>query len=826
MSLIKSTSDLLKKFEDGMELEIRMRMVDTATVLGKLSKYTPKFDPFLELTEYKNNYKKSLRIRKEAGKIKKELYVKDRLYYVFGDSYSIVLSTETDIKDTTLDFIPMKSSFKFRFSYQHPESKLWRVDFTIILDIIDNKLITKEFIHTTLDENNTIEKFMKIYATNSNKYSGALEIEYVGKVAPTEIPSIYVLGDIKGGSNDYMTVLHDVAKHIHTEEYIRNRRITEPTIKFILPQVKDLTKIKYIDEIFPPTNYLATDKADGIRTLVYAIDEKVYILHSTINMATLKKAVNIHILDAEMIGGKIYLFDALKVNGNDITMSGIETRTLHLLEVSNLLNSLQTDYIFEPKTYYKLDDISTYGRIFTNVSEEISEYHRDGVILVSKQKPYLQTITYKWKPIQQQTFDFLAVKVPEKYATRFDSYPGRTLYYLFCGIHINEMVNLNLRLVEGFSDMFQNINLRSDKYIPLQFTLPYYPMAYVFYSSKPDLHMKIVEVNINNTSGISTGTYINWKLMKVREDRQCIIGKYYGNNYKTVMGIFVNYIDPFPLTTLIKGFESDNYFMVTKSPRYAEYTKAMSIVKSKMMYDFIKPNTTVMDIGAGKGQDIFRYPKLNVKTILAIDKDSNALVRLLDRWMSMFIHNTSHTARLNTTLYTMVMDMNTPYTNNVEYVTCKFPLTYNVIVCNLAVHYFLESASSMCNFVSFCSEVTEPSCIIFITCLEGKKVYEKLQNSSEYKLDEDGIVKFSIKKMYSDNILTSAGQKIEVLLPFSNNTYYSEYLVNTDALTEEFSKQGFKLHAHRGFGDIYTDTLSDVDKEYLSLFTLIVYKKM
>jgi hypothetical protein len=199
------------------------------------------------------------------------------------------------------------------------------------------------------------------------------------------------------------------------------------------------------------------------------------------------------------------------------------------------------------------------------------------------------------------------------------------------------------------------------------------------------------------------------------------------------------------------------------------------------------------------------------------------------------MYNRNPNTTLHTTLHTIVLDMNTNFETNVDQITCKFNKKYDVIVCNLAIHYFLESIVSMTNFINFCNAIISDTGVIVITCLSGAKIFDKVINTGKYELSENGVVKFSIKKMFNDTTLENCGQRIDVLLPFSNNKYYTEFLVNIDTLKHEFQNKAFDNIYEKCMSDMLDhfrqvnlsvyEKLNNIDKEYIDLFHAIVFKK-
>ena len=92
-------------------------------------------------------------------------------------------------------------------------------------------------------------------------------------------------------------------------------------------------------------------------------------------------------------------------------------------------------------------------------------------------------------------------------------------------------------------------------------------------------------------------------------------------------------------------------------------------------------------------------------------------------------------------------------------------------------------------------------------------------------------------RKFNEKRLVPAGQKIEVLLPFSRGELYEEYLVNTKALVNELNKRGFTVEGDAAIPvtsrmyeyesempDAYKQ-LTDEDHEYLSCFVELIAER-
>jgi hypothetical protein len=92
-----------------------------------------------------------------------------------------------------------------------------------------------------------------------------------------------------------------------------------------------------------------------------------------------------------------------------------------------------------------------------------------------------------------------------------------------------------------------------------------------------------------------------------------------------------------------------------------------------------------------------------------------------------------------------------------------------------------------------------------------------------------------MRRLYSSDTLEPAGQRIGVLLPFSDGGYYAEFLVNSEALSAEFVTSGFSLVAATNVAAsipdfearnrALADHLTAGDRRWLSLFGELVFQR-
>jgi len=803
----------------------------------------------------------------------------------FALSYNITLSIE---EENTKAFNSDSSAIvrvKARCSFLFPtDSPTWRFDLTVVRQITGadvnsslSKIVNSMF---RTRPNMTPENMLSILQLDNAGspliplYKYEVEIEHVGD--PTTLKDGMV-SDIVNAllgltrpeyikDAAYQTEIYYVASKIVKIPGLLRKFEYEFGLKKLLPSVSSLTRASYRD-IFPPVNYYVTDKADGLRSIVSIRQDKCFVLADKLYEFTLdddNSKLKTTILDAELIIHqdtnlpnekilKIYVFDAIIIDGEDITGLGIGER---LQYIESAIDTISKFGIFaEAKPYVRLSNEEELENHFKTILNYERPYETDGLIIVEPGKSYINTRSFKWKPLKNNTIDFLAKRCPNKILGRppFVEKPKHTLYFLFVGINPEMFYALGLRYCPGYKEIFSGnpLNNKTGGYFPIQFSPSDSPFAYIYYhpdTNTHDINDKVIELRcIGKCDTAGTAGLPNWEFERIREDRirELLSNRYFGNDYSVAESTWLNYIDPFPVEELWTGPLLD-YFMNTKSGIYRAQTGFISFAKTEVIKN-LPSHEWVIDLGAGRGADLGRYIAANVENLIAVDQDRAALSELIRRKYSFAKtkrgkqKGMSH--KMHTAVHIAVIDLNVDADENATSIR-QLPMPIdgvNAIVCNLAVHYFAESVAKIKNFVKLCANLVVIGGTVTLTAMFGDKVHEKLieesiEEGSSWNRRQGDILKFSIERRYSSDSLESAGQRIAVLHPFSNGDLYEEYLVNTEVFQREFALRGFELIASNTFDSKLQSfarqspnmhkLMTPYDIEYISLYGELIFRKV
>jgi SAM-dependent methyltransferase len=291
---------------------------------------------------------------------------------------------------------------------------------------------------------------------------------------------------------------------------------------------------------------------------------------------------------------------------------------------------------------------------------------------------------------------------------------------------------------------------------------------------------------------------------------------YYGNYFKIAEHIWMNYSNPLLIDHICKP-QIKSYFQQDNNKSYVASRKFNNFVKKELisMYSDTK---WVIDLAAGKGQDLFKYLDCSIPNILMVEQDYDAIFEIINRKYT-FINDNKYKNSANILIHQA--DLCDDSSTNISRIKSTFQLPdsgVKLIVCNLAMHYLIGNKAGIINFVNMLDALLAPGGVFIFTAFDGEAIFDLIGEESEwnsYKNNSKHELKYSIKKLYRSDTFTGSNQKIDVLLPFSNGTYYSENLINISSFKQECKKKHITMLASNSFKS-YLDKFKDVKPQFYS----------
>lgn len=589
------------------------------------------------------------------------------------------------------------------------------------------------------------------------------------------------------------------------------------TFKQLGNQVKALTKIKYIEHVLPNIqNYFVTIKADGLRC--FLIINTNYIKYVTAlgdnYMQIANTFVSEYIFDCEYINDKIYIFDVIVNNNVNVANMTFALRHKILVEFQNILVDKKLTQFIEVKQFLQLT-VANYQRNIHTMQYNKKKYNTDGLIFVSVNENYNNTINLKWKPTTFLTIDFLAVKV------------SVNNYILCVGIKSSLLKNFNIVIDNKFIKLLNTLQpVTNTNYVPVPFYNSLVPNIYYYtHNNNTNLHGCIIELSLTKD--------MQWLFHRVRYDRQTELqsGTYYGNNYNVAEQTLATIINPLTIKDLLAPYQvlvSNVYF--TKQDTAYKSVKFINNYIKNLLISRYKNNNYVIDIASGRGGDLKKYANANVANLLMLEIDTNAIEEVIDRKYNILTNNSC----LN--LIILQMNLNNNYKKNISilqknccntYVNCDNIIgsSSSVIFCHFAAHYLLQTAKLAQNIISFVSHYLQHNGNFIVTIFDGQKVFNLLQQHNGIWQTDKYMIKYQGKQ---PSIFSGFGHEIQILLPFSN-TPYTESLIDLYTLDTLFKKNKMYRTEEKNFIDLIQNTQHNIlnanDQLFVGLYKYVIYTK-
>lgn len=828
--------------------------------------------------------------------------------------YKIALSKE-EVQDK-----PFKSStaklmrIKLRSSFV---IKDWRYDFTFVGTVKNNfgEGIPKyqKLLHPAKV---TPKSFIELFDNPSdNSITYELEIEHVGSdhsnpELQDEITTILdpIFETIDPGYKEketYQQEVYNIAQWLKPQN--RSAFRAEYGLKQLGNQVIGLDKRTYIKDILPNIeNFYASVKIDGDRCIMIIDKTTVNIVSGRLNVATLstiatKNITSTTIFDGEILYDnpkdkdnskyKLYIFDVMVWNGKNLTNDQFHKRLAYIPKAIELFKGNVEKISVESQEFVKLSQ-KQFGKELATLYKKKQSYPEDGIIFTPSEEKetkgnYIRMKIYKWKPLDENSIDFLMKKVPKELHGRppYVCKSNEELYILFSGIAYNVFKNLSLEYIERYRDIFDSKNIQRQPYFPIQFTPSNYEHAYIYKhptGSKDPYKGEILDGRVGEFRHSSydwktrkgkqseeplTLSNEKWEMLRIREDKdvEAKRGNYFGNDFLVAEMTWQNYFNPLTLQVLTNPEVSD-YFAEESSQLYKAQRGFNSFVKGALLQQS-KGVNWIVDMAAGKGQDMFRIDKLNVKNALFIDIDAAALNELVNRRLESVKakqHAKQDFKSNNMSVHVLQADLSQPFEKTLTAISeFKIPMTENVIskqkmhketsaiaaiqlaggkqfladmvICNFAIHYLLPNPDALRNLIKLVYSLLKPNGVFVFTCFDGETVFDLLGDKLEWESKENDLLKYSIRKHYKGSEFLPTGQVISVMHPFSHGKYYEENLVNLDYVLDQFEKNGFSREQQSSFKSMlpkFADAnpkvfkmMTNEDKKYVGLYSYASVRK-
>ena len=648
--------------------------------------------------------------------------------------------------------------------------------------------------------------------------------------------------------------------------------------------------------------YTVTDKADGERKLLYiSSDKKIYLLDINLNVQFTGLICNNEDYLNTLIDGEHVLFDK---NGNyinyylcfDIYFLGGEDYRLFAFynidnlvyetklpeikyrysELSNLISKIdisqasRTDINklnISVKDFYLNGNRSIFDQCKVILDKEKNGqflYETDGLIFTPINKSVGSTklgvlennktwnLSFKWKPPEYNTIDFLVTTKKNKDGSEF-------IGNIFNYGNQNEIVQYKTLILRvgyderrhGFinpCDMIIEDNIFKDRNDKNQYKpVPFYPTDptpnYKIYLCNIMLNKKssnLIMLTENGKEEIEDNMIVEFKFMKdnekfwqwvpirVRYDKTADYkkgGRNYGNAYHVAQSVWRSINNPITEDIITSGngildnISDDSVYYNRKTNE--TYTRGLRdfhnrYVKNKIITSVSNPGNTLMDMSVGKAGDIQKWLDAKLSFVFGIDYSKDNIENKMDGACARYINLKRKIKRMFDALFihgSAVLNIRNTESafdekgkriinaligrgekdrkrlgNGVYKHFGKVRDGFDVISNQFSIHYFFSDITSVNEFARNCSQNCKLGGYIVGSCYNGEKLFERLSS-----------------KNYGEKIFHRVGEK----LIWSITKQYNNAEFNPDE-----TSLGYKI-------DVYQESINKYFTEYLVHFEFL-----
>lgn len=813
------------------------------------------------------NQKKDIIIKKY--RIAKPYFIKRNITNV----KDIKAKLSIEKKETEQSIIGNVKFMKFKLRLRFNIEKHWTVE----LDLIKN---VKPEANLKSIKDLVFKKYLESNLLNSIEFSifdeCRLEFEFDNKEEMSLEKLFEPINDLSSKLNSdislYQKYIFSLARQIITNNkgYLESFRV-KSGLKKLLNNVIEIDANVYFKQVQPKLSeggFFITDKIDGKRSILMIkstplesdnLKSNIVILNNEITVIKdqrFKKSESTNLehtsLDCELlfIDGKykLFVFDVITFKGERFSSKPFIERfnvMKNAVEYANKIiqsNNIQTVEC-SMKDFIHLNE--NWANDMKEFYNKKRDYEIDGIIFTpNDDKDYSSMIGFKWKPAEHSTIDFYIKKIsdnilntsPDLFNFTKKERDNKEInkYVLFSGINKRDLNKFNMTLLPNYESI-TGINFNSkesvnyNSLIPIQFSTSDSPKNYIFSSTNNDIDGKIGEFGWDMLNK-------KWVLKRIRTDRDVELarGEYYGNYYKIAESIWYSINNPLSFDDLFskdKGyFTEDNVDTYKEQRHFNSFVKTQVIDKCINLLENEYNKPLVVDLAAGKGQDMARLVNLGINDAIFVDNDKNALQELIKRKHGLNIRD----KKMKIT--TCAIDLKDQYKENIKKIEDSYGSSLKekagLIMCNFAIHYFTDSSDNIKNIINTVNYLLKSNGLFIFTCFDGKKVKELCSDigwdSRDGSIDK---LKYSIKPLYnSSEEFANCGQKVKLILPFSKGEYYEENLVNLRWISEIMQDNGFNKETIGSFSNLFSsykniENLSDDDKVFSGLYSYAVFRK-
>jgi SAM-dependent methyltransferase len=714
---------------------------------------------------------------------------KDNIYQ-FELSDLETLSNINDTKDTLrkISIIPTNEEDPLNIMYQRKQ--FVKNDNSLINDYaIKISYNTEEVIFD--DEIKKYTETKNVFKRNRKRHSFIFDTTRVDITDVTEIldknaknkyeVEIELLNDSDNYSDKYIEDLvnnyDNVIKYIYEKMYDTNELFTINTKKLVYNNINNIIEInnlvkarniKYNDiqynKFFRDDKYYLTYKADGVRKLLYIHSTGIWLIYSynEFNLvvkenATNKKFLNEFsgtILDGELLPInkykvpininsnikdyiRIYIgFDCLSYKTKNIT-DKLYIERLNMLNVviKNIQDNIKNSYLYI--TRKRTEIIDTPEQFFILVKNFLDRkddlpYQEDGLIF-TKNNVYAST-PLKWKDPKNITIDFNVSWGQD-----------------------------NIELSVYDDEKKDNVLFQgSDRY--------------PFIGDKNNIR---IDNGIIDNLSINNNTIVEFEWIWIDENngyfqpRVIRFDKIGANKLKVAQHNWDDIMQP---------IWKEDITGETNKLVYKYHNRVKDLLYAKINFT----NPTILDIGSGRGGDIYKWSRFGDFKVIAVEPNENNLQEFENRLSNSNIKDKVHIIKTSGQNTKEITEQVKIITNNTK---------VDVITLMLSMSFFWESEKTLNSLVNTIVKNLKSGGIILFLTINGDTLEQLFEPAFSDNID---ITTQKTKTISDAQIILhpkskSFGRMVDITLPDTIVGTQTEYVVHINDLTQKLLKHNILL---------------------------------
>lgn len=511
--------------------------------------------------------------------------------------------------------------------------------------------------------------------------------------------------------------------------------------------------------------YSVTEKIDGERCLMLIASGTGDVFLFTRKMQVRATGLRLveyagTLLDIELVRDHEYhVFDLVCFKGNDLRGNptyGLRERLRICKEIVSAFNCPAR--VFLKDFVWSIADINKLPQ---------TTYEKDGYILTPVNEPYPTragwTSLLKWKPAELNSVDFLLV---------FDA--------------------------DGTPRV--HVGLRDNTTVPFSFC-----SRVVIDDTLHERQGCIVEC-------VYDSKLKAWTVMRVREDKQK------PNYHKVAESVWEAIQDPVSLDDLIGtptpvvgvNVDEDCTTQTCEKVR-ASHNRIKSDLITKACASVAKGKLRVLDLGCGRGGDLFKWEKASTEVSEYVGVDVNGA------FLEEARRRTKDLKRMKTQFIQADLSVD----------KLQLDGQFDIVSCQFCFHYFYKSQATLQHFLSLLRRYLRDDGIFIMTTMDGYSVYSHIMQQSKNGL-------FTLTPKFNTKVgldvlrLQEYGIGLNIKLQGEESLILQqyeleEYLVFPDLFTKTMSKHGFLLEDTSRF--VGTTDLSEDERVFSEMNRSYVFRK-